>query len=116
MENPSEPSSRDPEPPQVDVKPPTLPDTVHNQKHHLLKNNEKKNVKEVLLVDAPAPAHQLKEKLLIDLSNTPDLIKTSSAKPWGGQLIDLSSPLIKWSPEDKKENTKNTAPLIDLSF
>ncbi|MEQ2217664.1 hypothetical protein XENOCAPTIV_018185, partial [Xenoophorus captivus] len=29
------------------------------------------------------------------------------------QLIDLSSPLIKWSPEDKKENN---APLINLSF
>lgn len=29
------------------------------------------------------------------------------------QLIDLSSPLIKWSPEDKKENS---APLINLSF
>lgn len=29
------------------------------------------------------------------------------------QLIDLSSPLIKWSPEDKRENN---APLINLSF
>uniref|UniRef100_A0A672IZV1 G2 and S phase-expressed protein 1 N-terminal domain-containing protein n=1 Tax=Salarias fasciatus TaxID=181472 RepID=A0A672IZV1_SALFA len=29
------------------------------------------------------------------------------------QLIDLSSPLIKWSPEEKGENT---APLINLSF
>ena len=28
------------------------------------------------------------------------------------QLIDLSSPLIKWSQEDKKENN---APLINLS-
>ncbi|KAK7117625.1 hypothetical protein R3I94_022999 [Phoxinus phoxinus] len=116
VENPSEPLSCDPEAPQVDMKPPTLPDTEDSQKHNMLKNMEKKDVKEVLLVDAPAPALQLSEKLLIDLSNTPDLIKTSSAKPWGGQLIDLSSPLIKWSPEDKKENTENAAPLIDLSF
>ncbi|KAK7121480.1 hypothetical protein R3I93_022540 [Phoxinus phoxinus] len=116
LENPSEPLSCDPEAPQVDMKPPTLPDTEDSQKHNMLKNMEKKDVKEVLLVDAPAPALQLSEKLLIDLSNTPDLIKTSSAKPWGGQLIDLSSPLIKWSPEDKKENTENAAPLIDLSF
>lgn len=29
------------------------------------------------------------------------------------QLIDLSSPLIKWSPENKSENA---APLINLSF
>ncbi|XP_077066921.1 G2 and S phase-expressed protein 1 [Siphateles boraxobius] len=116
VENPSEPLSCDPEPPQVDMKPPTLPNTVDTQKHNLLKNEEKKDVKEVLLVDAPAPALQLSEKLLIDLSNTPDLIKTSSEKPWGGQLIDLSSPLIKWSPEEKNENTENAAPLIDLSF
>ncbi|XP_067292298.1 G2 and S phase-expressed protein 1 [Pseudorasbora parva] len=123
VENPSEPSSCDPEPslcdhepPQVDMKPPSLPNTADLEKHHLLKNKENKDVKEVLLVDAPAPALQLKEKLLIDLSNTPDLIKTSSAKPWGGQLIDLSSPLIKWSPEDKNENAENTAQLIDLSF
>lgn len=116
VENPSEPLSCDPELPQVDMKPPTLLNTVDSQKHNLLKNKEIKDVKEVLLVDAPAPAPQLSEKLLIDLSNTPGLIKTSSAKPWGGQLIDLSSPLIKWSPEDKKENTENAAPLIDLSF
>ncbi|KAL1247534.1 hypothetical protein QQF64_022910 [Cirrhinus molitorella] len=114
VEKPSEPPLCDPEPLQVDIKPPTLPSTVDAQKH--LQNTEKKDVKEVLLVDAPAPALQLSEKLLIDLSNTPDLIKTSSGKPWGGQLIDLSSPLIKWSPEDKKENSENAAPLIDLSF
>lgn len=45
VENPSEPSSHDPEPPQVDMKPPTLPNTVDTQKHHLLKNKE--DVKEV---------------------------------------------------------------------
>ncbi|XP_073688467.1 G2 and S phase-expressed protein 1 [Garra rufa] len=116
VENPSELPSCDPEPVKVDTKPPTLPSTVDTQKH--LQNTEKKDVKEVLLVDAPAPApaFPLSEKLLIDLSNTPDLIKNSSGKPWGGQLIDLSSPLIKWSPEDKKDNSENAAPLIDLSF
>lgn len=31
------------------------------------------------------------------------------------QLIDLSSPLIKWSPEDK-DHALNEAPLINLSF
>ncbi|XP_050956098.1 G2 and S phase-expressed protein 1 [Labeo rohita] len=112
VENPSEPPSCDPEPIQVDIKP--LLSTVDTQKH--LQKTEKKEVKEVLLVDAPAPALQPSEKLLIDLSNTPDLIKTSSGKPWAGQLIDLSSPLIKWSPEEKKGNSENVAPLIDLSF
>lgn len=34
--------------------------------------------------------------------------------PFLVQLIDLSSPLIKWSPEDK-ENTENESPLIDFS-
>ncbi|XP_043083259.1 G2 and S phase-expressed protein 1 [Puntigrus tetrazona] len=114
VENPSELPSCDPEPSQGDIKPPAPPDSVDTQKH--LQKSEKKEIKEVLLVDAPAPALQPSEKLLIDLSNTPDLIKTSSGKPWGGPLIDLSSPLIKWSPEDKKENAENGAPLIDLSF
>uniref|UniRef100_A0A8C1THJ0 G-2 and S-phase expressed 1 n=1 Tax=Cyprinus carpio TaxID=7962 RepID=A0A8C1THJ0_CYPCA len=114
VEKPSNSPSCDPEPPQVNIKPPALPSSADTQKH--LQVSEKKEVKEVLLVDVPAPALQSSEKLLIDLSNTPDLIKTSSGKPWGGQLIDLSSPLIKWSPEDKKENAENAAPLIDLSF
>ncbi|XP_005163070.2 G2 and S phase-expressed protein 1 isoform X1 [Danio rerio] len=108
-----EPSSCDPEPPSpVDIKSPAPPTTADMHKQHPQKNMEKK---EVLLVDAPAPTRQLSEKLLIDLSNTPDLIKTSSGKPWAGQLIDLSSPLIKWSPENKKRS-ENVAPLIDLSF
>ncbi|KAM6937000.1 G2 and S phase-expressed protein 1 [Xenentodon cancila] len=69
---------------------------------------------EVLLLDLPAPALQPQEKLLIDLTNTPDLIRTSAKSCTSAQqLIDLSSPLIKWSPEDKKENN---APLINLSF
>nr|XP_020448979.1 G2 and S phase-expressed protein 1 [Monopterus albus]XP_020448980.1 G2 and S phase-expressed protein 1 [Monopterus albus] len=67
---------------------------------------------EVLLLDLPAPTLQPQEKLLIDLTNTPNLIRTSSKTHPTTQLIDLSSPLIKWSPEDKKENTL----LINLSF
>lgn len=47
MEIPSEPSSCDPEPPQVDMKPPTLPNTLDTQKHHPLKNKEEKDGKEV---------------------------------------------------------------------
>ncbi|XP_030587728.1 G2 and S phase-expressed protein 1 isoform X2 [Archocentrus centrarchus] len=68
---------------------------------------------EVLLVDLPPPTLSPQEKLLIDLTNTPDLIRTNNKTCNGTQLIDLSSPLIKWSPEDK---TENTAPLINLSF
>ncbi|XP_018585607.1 G2 and S phase-expressed protein 1 [Scleropages formosus] len=70
---------------------------------------------EVLLVDAPPPVLRSEERLLIDLSNTPDFIKTSPVKPSGEQLIDLSSPLITWSPVDK-ENTIDGTPLINLSF
>ncbi|TDH09859.1 hypothetical protein EPR50_G00091770 [Perca flavescens] len=68
---------------------------------------------EVLLLDLPAPTLHVREKLLIDLTNTPDLIRTNSKTCTTTQLIDLSSPLIKWSPEDKGENN---APLINLSF
>ncbi|XP_072242575.1 G2 and S phase-expressed protein 1 [Leuresthes tenuis] len=68
---------------------------------------------EVLLLDLPAPTLQPQEKLLIDLTNTPDLIRTSNKSCTTTQLIDLSSPLIKWSPDDKRENN---APLINLSF
>ncbi|XP_061629084.1 G2 and S phase-expressed protein 1 isoform X2 [Phyllopteryx taeniolatus] len=69
---------------------------------------------DVLLLDLPAPTPPTHEKLLIDLSNTPDLIRNSTKNCATMQhLIDLSSPLIKWSPEDKKENS---APLINLSF
>ncbi|XP_061532601.1 G2 and S phase-expressed protein 1 isoform X2 [Phycodurus eques] len=69
---------------------------------------------DVLLLDLPAPTPPTHEKLLIDLSNTPDLIRNSTKNCAAMQhLIDLSSPLIKWSPDDKKENS---APLINLSF
>ncbi|XP_041852098.1 G2 and S phase-expressed protein 1 isoform X2 [Melanotaenia boesemani] len=69
--------------------------------------------REVLLLDLPVPTPQPQEKLLIDLTNTPDLIRTSNKNCTTSQLIDLSSPLIKWSPDDKRENN---APLINLSF
>ncbi|XP_069019565.1 G2 and S phase-expressed protein 1 isoform X4 [Embiotoca jacksoni] len=81
-----------------------------------LETTEEKNSKtpEVLLLDLPAPTPQPQEKLLIDLTNTPNLIRTSSKTcTTTQQLIDLSSPLIKWSPDDKKESN---APLINLSF
>ncbi|XP_061678760.1 G2 and S phase-expressed protein 1 [Syngnathoides biaculeatus] len=69
---------------------------------------------EVLLLDLPAPSPPAHEKLLIDLINTPDLIRNRTKNCAAVQhLIDLSSPLIKWSPEDKKENG---ALLINLSF
>ncbi|KAJ0029043.1 hypothetical protein NQD34_004040 [Periophthalmus magnuspinnatus] len=67
---------------------------------------------EILLLDLPAPALQPQEKLLIDLTNTPDLIRTKTC-PSASELIDLSSPLIKWSPVNKKEKE---ALLINLSF
>ncbi|KAM7415385.1 hypothetical protein PAMA_019962 [Pampus argenteus] len=78
-----------------------------------LETTEEKPTQEVLLLDLPPPALQLKEKLLIDLTNTPDSLRPSTKTGTTTQLIDLSSPLIKWSPEDKKEN--NTV-LINLSF
>ncbi|XP_042326587.1 G2 and S phase-expressed protein 1 isoform X2 [Sceloporus undulatus] len=42
-------------------------------------------------------------KPLIDLFNTPEIIKAAPVKPTG-QLIDLSSPLIQLGPEGNKEN------------
>ncbi|XP_042266726.1 G2 and S phase-expressed protein 1 isoform X2 [Thunnus maccoyii] len=80
-----------------------------------LETTEEKKNQEVLLVDLPPPALQPQEKLLIDLTNTPDPLRTSNKTCTTTQLIDLSSPLIKWSPEDKKENNNN-ALLINLSF
>ncbi|CAK6954593.1 G2 and S phase-expressed protein 1 [Scomber scombrus] len=70
-------------------------------------------IQEVLLFDLPAPTLQPPEKLLIDLTSTPNLIRSSNNSCTTTQLIDLTSPLMKWSPEDKKENS---APLINLSF
>ncbi|XP_076877634.1 G2 and S phase-expressed protein 1 [Brachyhypopomus gauderio] len=91
----------------------TSADTLHN---NLLKKLERQEINEVMLVDAPPPVLKPEEKVLIDLSNTPDLIKTIPNKGFGGQLIDLSSPLIKWSPEEHKNNTANEPLLINLSF
>ncbi|KAM7397338.1 hypothetical protein PAMP_020319 [Pampus punctatissimus] len=76
-----------------------------------LETTEEKTTQEVLLLDLPPPALQPEEKLLIDLTNTPDSLRPKTGTTT--QLIDLSSPLIKWSPEDKKENN---AVLINLSF
>ncbi|KAF7666896.1 hypothetical protein LDENG_00088490 [Lucifuga dentata] len=76
-----------------------------------------KEMIDVLLLDLPAPTVQPQEKLLIDLTNTPDFIRTNNKTCTAAQhLIDLSSPLIKWSPDDKNENRANEAPLINLSF
>ncbi|MEQ2294558.1 hypothetical protein AMECASPLE_005159 [Ameca splendens] len=93
----------------------TVSETVPNSNPIELEMTEESAVKtqEVLLLDLPPPALQPQEKLLIDLANTPNLIGTKSKSCTTTQLIDLSSPLIKWSPEDKKENN---APLINLSF
>uniref|UniRef100_A0A1A8MKD8 G-2 and S-phase expressed 1 n=1 Tax=Nothobranchius pienaari TaxID=704102 RepID=A0A1A8MKD8_9TELE len=68
---------------------------------------------EVLLLDLSPPSLQPQEKLLIDLTNTPELVCSNEKSGTATQLIDLSSPLIKWSPDEKKENS---APLINLSF
>lgn len=115
----------------------TLPAGISPQFQGKMKSvTGRMNSLQVLLLDLPAPTLQPQEKLLIDLSNTPSLIRTSNKSCTGAQvnrparipasenvsgrspllfpqLIDLSSPLIKWSPENKSENT---APLINLSF
>ncbi|XP_034033258.1 G2 and S phase-expressed protein 1 [Thalassophryne amazonica] len=80
-----------------------------------LPSAEGAETQEVLLLDLPALTLQPQEKLLIDLTNTPDLVHTKNACA-AAQLIDLSSPLIKWSPDDKKENRADEVPLINLSF
>ncbi|XP_015227701.1 PREDICTED: G2 and S phase-expressed protein 1 [Cyprinodon variegatus] len=91
----------------------TVSETVPTENPTALENSTAKT-QEVLLLDLPPPALQPQEKLLIDLANTPDLIRTNTKTcTTTNQLIDLSSPLIKWSPEEKKENQ---APLINLSF
>ncbi|XP_032403809.1 G2 and S phase-expressed protein 1 isoform X2 [Xiphophorus hellerii] len=91
----------------------TVSETVPNPVELEETEESAATTQEVLLLDLPPPSLQPQEKLLIDLANTPDLIRTSSKSCTTTQLIDLSSPLIKWSPEDKKENS---ALLINLSF
>ncbi|XP_054632683.1 G2 and S phase-expressed protein 1 isoform X2 [Dunckerocampus dactyliophorus] len=108
-EPPADPLATDPRANQTEV-------SAHSQSElskELIELETHKLIPEVLLLDLPAPTLQPHEKLLIDLSNTPDLIRTGGKCSTSTQLIDLSSPLIKWSPEDKKENN---APLINLSF
>uniref|UniRef100_A0AAV2KX05 G2 and S phase-expressed protein 1 N-terminal domain-containing protein n=1 Tax=Knipowitschia caucasica TaxID=637954 RepID=A0AAV2KX05_KNICA len=89
------------------------PDALCQSKSETTKEEPKIEVikmQEILLLDLPTPALQPQEKLLIDLSNTPNLIRTKTS---ASELIDLSSPLIKWSPDDKKEKD---ALLINLSY
>ncbi|XP_023137171.2 G2 and S phase-expressed protein 1 isoform X2 [Amphiprion ocellaris] len=106
-EQPNQSESADPEAPSQD-------ESVPNRNLMELETTEESNSKtqEVLLLDLPPPALHPQEKLLIDLTNTPDLVRTSNKTCSTTQLIDLSSPLIKWSPDDKREN----ALLINLSF
>ncbi|KAJ8393378.1 hypothetical protein AAFF_G00061000 [Aldrovandia affinis] len=94
------------------------PEEPQKPQNYTMKTPENK---EVLLVDAPVPVLRVQERLLIDLSNTSDLMRAVPLKPTGGlvrhqNLIDLSSPLITWSPVDKKENSMDGPPLINLSF
>ncbi|XP_041795407.1 G2 and S phase-expressed protein 1 isoform X2 [Chelmon rostratus] len=117
-EPPASPLSSPPQPDQSESTDPGSPSQSESEPGRNLielETAEETNNKtqEVLLLDLPAPTLQPQEKLLIDLTNTPDLIRTSSKPCTTNQLIDLSSPLIKWSPEDKRENN---APLINLSF
>nr|XP_020652671.1 G2 and S phase-expressed protein 1 [Pogona vitticeps]XP_020652672.1 G2 and S phase-expressed protein 1 [Pogona vitticeps]XP_020652674.1 G2 and S phase-expressed protein 1 [Pogona vitticeps] len=51
----------------------------------------------------PIVIQECENKPLIDLFNTPEIIKAPSLKP-SVQLIDLSSPLIQLGPEENKEN------------
>ena len=48
------------------------------------------------LVDVPAPVRRPDEKLLIDLSNTPDLVRNHSAKPCGGQVSKACVVVCPW--------------------
>ncbi|XP_044132708.1 G2 and S phase-expressed protein 1 [Bufo gargarizans] len=82
------------------------------------------NPSEVLLIDIEVNKTDTKVRKqssidaenqpLIDLSNTPEfskrLVPVKSAHV--GQLIDLSSPLIKLSPEGNKENFDYDSPLL----
>ncbi|XP_058252246.1 G2 and S phase-expressed protein 1 isoform X2 [Hemibagrus wyckioides] len=111
--------SSKPSPDELEPHPPIPECPSLTKSEEILQNHQlkKAETQEVLLVDAPAPVLKPEEKVLIDLSNTPDLIKTIPSKAFCGQLIDLSSPLIKWSPDGKKENpVKEAPPLINLSF
>ncbi|XP_037624573.1 G2 and S phase-expressed protein 1 isoform X2 [Sebastes umbrosus] len=117
-EPPAAPPTSPPQPDQSESTDPGAPSQGESEPSKNLielETTEESNSKtqEFLLLDLPAPTLQPQEKLLIDLTNTPVLIRTSSKTCTTTQLIDLSSPLIRWSPEDKRENN---APLINLSF
>ncbi|KAK3564711.1 hypothetical protein QTP86_024890 [Hemibagrus guttatus] len=117
--HPAAVESSKPSPDELESHPPNPECPSLTKSEEILHNHQlkKTETQEVLLVDAPAPVLKPEEKVLIDLSNTPDLIKTIPTKAFCGQLIDLSSPLIKWSPDGKKENpVKEAPPLINLSF
>ncbi|XP_043943204.1 G2 and S phase-expressed protein 1 [Protopterus annectens] len=55
---------------------------------------------EVLLIDLDLGSQNIRDKPLIDLYKTPE--KKDAHLKSAGQLIDLSSPLIRLSPEDKE--------------
>ncbi|KAI3370585.1 hypothetical protein L3Q82_007154 [Scortum barcoo] len=115
-EPPAAPSTNPPQPDQSETTDPGAQSPGQSEPSRNLielETTEESKTQEVLLLDLPAPALQPQEKLLIDLTNTPNLIRTGKTCTTTQQLIDLSSPLIKWSPEDKRENN---APLINLTY
>ncbi|KAK1167051.1 hypothetical protein AOXY_G11701 [Acipenser oxyrinchus oxyrinchus] len=83
----------------------------------LLRSAEKETLLVDIEVDAQPSVPKMEDRPLIDLSNTPDLInKSLPLKPTVvGQLIDLSSPLIKFCPVARKENEVES-PLIKFTF
>nr|XP_034982380.1 G2 and S phase-expressed protein 1 isoform X2 [Zootoca vivipara] len=69
---------------------------------------ERTPTEETLLIDigidkTPLATQECENKPLIDLFNTPEMIPVPLLKPVG-QPIDLSSPLISFTPEGNKEN------------
>ncbi|KAM7023254.1 G2 and S phase-expressed protein 1 [Passerculus sandwichensis] len=85
---------------------------VHNELAEVQNELAEEKQPEALLLDIGADkslphAPECECRPLIDLSNTPEVSKITSAKPvLSGQikLIDLSSPLITLSPDVNKEN------------
>ncbi|XP_041110817.1 G2 and S phase-expressed protein 1-like isoform X3 [Polyodon spathula] len=82
----------------------------------LLRSAEKETLLVDIEVDAQPSVPKMEDRPLIDLSNTPDLInKSLPLKPTVvGQLIDLSSPLLKFCPVARKENEVES-PLIKFT-
>ncbi|CAN8210742.1 unnamed protein product [Coccothraustes coccothraustes] len=85
---------------------------VHNELVEVQNELPEEKQPEALLLDIGADkslphTSECESRPLIDLSNTPEVSKITSAKPvLSGQikLIDLSSPLITLSPDVNKEN------------